>query len=146
MFSSTTALRYFKKEALAEMTPIFLLKEDEQPMATEPIYFSSDNSKYSTPKTTPDHHHESFHPDHFKQLIATQLEQRSIMGTETAFYPPTLNMSMISDHEVQSILTPIIGNHEQHTSHIPQRQNNPIQVCQFLQPVPDTTKSPAPEN
>ena len=38
LFSSITALSYFKKKSMAEMTTTFLLKEDEEPMATEPIY------------------------------------------------------------------------------------------------------------
>ena len=141
LFSSTTALRYFKKKALAEKTPTFLLEEDEEPMATEPQYLSSDESEYSTPNTTPNHHHESYYPDSINQLIASQLEQRSNMGTEAVFYPPTPITSMISVDEGQSKLTPIIGNLEQYTSQIPQRHNHPIQLCQHVQPIPDTPES-----
>ena len=68
------------------------------------------------------------------------------MGTETIFYPPTPNTSMISDDEEQSNLTPIFRNSEQHTSQIPQRRNHPIQLCKHLQPVPDTPESPNPED
>ena len=34
---------------MAETTTTFLEEEDEQPMATEPIYLLSDESEYSTP-------------------------------------------------------------------------------------------------
>ena len=67
------------------MTAIFLLEEDKEPMATEPIYLSSDEIEYSTPNTTRDHHYGSIHPDSINQLVAIQLEQRSNVGTETAF-------------------------------------------------------------
>ena len=68
------------------------------------------------------------------------------MGTQTVFYLPTPNTSLISDDEEQSNLTPIIGNHEQDTSQIPQRRNHPIQLYQYAQPIPDTPESPTPED
>ena len=74
------------------------------------------------------------------------MEQRSNTGTETAFYPPTPNMSMISDDEDSMDPTPIIGNPEQYTLQIPPRRNHPIQRCQHVQPIPDTPESPTPEN
>ena len=49
-------------------------------------YTSSDESEYSTPNTTPNHKLECIYPDLINQLIASQLEQRSNMGTETIFY------------------------------------------------------------
>ena len=128
------------------MTPMLTLEEDEEPMATEPIYLSSDESKNSTPNTTPDHQHESFYADSFNQLIASQLEQGSNMGTNTVFYLPTPNTSMTSNDEEQSNLTPIIRNPEQHKSQIPQQRNHPKQLCQFLQTVTDTPESPPPED
>ena len=118
LFSSTSALQYFNREAMDEMTPIFLLEENEEPMATEPIYLSSYEREDSTPNTTPDHHHGSIYPDSINQLIAAQLELGSNMGTETVFYPTNPNASMISDDEEQPNLTPIIGNPEQYTSQI----------------------------
>ena len=60
---STTALRYFKKQTMADMTPTFHIEEDEEPMATEPIYLSSDEREYSTPNTTPDHHEKCIYID-----------------------------------------------------------------------------------
>ena len=38
--SSITALKLFKEKAFANMTTTFLIEEDEEPMATEPIYIS----------------------------------------------------------------------------------------------------------
>ena len=71
LFSSITVLKYFKKKAMADLTTTFLIEEDEEPMATEPIYLSSDESEYSTPNTTPDHQLECTYPDAIKQLIAS---------------------------------------------------------------------------
>ena len=146
LFSSTTALKYFKKKAMADSTITFFIEEDKEPMATEPIYLSSDESDYSTPNTTPDHQLECIYPDSINQLIASQLEQRSNMGTETIFYPPTPNTSMISDDQDPMNPTPIVGNPEQHIPRIPPRRNHPIQFCQHVQPIPDTPESPTPEN
>ena len=85
LFSSITALKDFKRKAMADMTSVFPIKEDEEPMATEPIYLSSDESEYSTPDTIPDHPADCIYPDSINQLIASQLEQRSHTGTETVF-------------------------------------------------------------
>ena len=71
---------------MAGMTTTFPIEEDEEPTATEPIYLSSDDSKYSTPKTTPDHQLECTYPDAINQLIASQLEQRSNTGTEPSIH------------------------------------------------------------
>ena len=131
---------------MADMTSLFPIEEDEEPMATEPIYLSSDESEYSTPNTTPDHQTECIYSDSINQLIASQLEQRSNTGTETVFYPPTPNTSMISDDEDPINPTPIIGNPQQYTPQIQPRRNHPIQLCQQVQPIPDTPQSPTPEN
>ena len=56
------------------------------------------------------------------------------------------NTSMISDDEDPMNLTPIIGNPEQYTPEIPPRRNHPIQLCQHVQPIPDTPEFPTPEN
>ena len=128
------------------MTTTFRIEEDEEPMATDPIYLSSDESEYSTPNTTPDHQPECIYPDSINQLIAAQLEQRSNMGAETIVYPPTPNTSMISDDEDPMNPTPIIGSPEQHTPQLPPRRHHPIQLCQHVQPIPDTPQSPTPEN
>ena len=128
------------------MTTTFRIEEDEEPMATESIYPSSDESEYSTPNTTLHHQLECIYPDSNKQLIASQLEQRSNMGAETIVYPPTPNTSIISDDEDLMSPTPIIGNPEQYTPQIPPRRNHPIQLRQHEQPIPDTPQSPTPEN
>ena len=141
-----TALKHFKKRAFAHMTTTFRIEEDEEPMATEPIYLSSDESEYSTPNTTPDHQLECIHPDSINQLIASQLEQRSNMGAETIVYPPTPNMSIISADDDPMNPTPIIGNPDQYTPQIPPRRHHPIQLCQHVQPIPDTPQSPTPED
>ena len=146
LFSSTTALNYFKKEAMADRTTTFLMEEDEEPMATEPIYLSSDESDNSTPNTTPDHQPECIYPDSINQLIASQLEQRSITGAQTIVYPPTPNTSIISDDEDLMNPIPIIGNPAQYTPQIPPRRHHPIQICQLVQPIPDTPQSPTPED
>ena len=146
LFSSITALKSFKKKAMADLTTTFLIEEDEETMATEPIHLSSDESEYSTPNTTSDHQLECTYPDAMNQLIASQLEQRSNTGAETVFFPPTPNILMISDDEYQMNPTPIVGNPEQYTPQIPPRRNHPIQLCQQVQPIPDTPDSPTPEN
>ena len=146
LFSSITALKHFKKKPMADMTTTFLIGEDEEPMATEPIYLSSDENEYSTPNTTPDHQLECTYPNAINQLIASQLEQRSNTGTETAFYPPTPNISMNCDDQHSIGPTPIIGNPKQYTPQIPPRRNHPIQLCQHVQTIPDTPESPTPEN
>ena len=128
------------------MSTTFRIEEDEEPMATDPIYLSSDESEYSTPNTTPDHQPECIYPDSINQLIAAQLEPRSNTGAETIVYPPTPNTSMISDDEDPMNPTPIIGNPEQYTPQLPPRRHHPIQLCQHVQPIPDTPQSPTPEN
>ena len=131
------------------MTPQFVLSEDDEPMATEPIYLSSDGSEYSNHHSTPDHYPENIYPDSHNtiiQLIAWHLEQRSNNGTATVFCPPTPDTSMISDEDEQHSITPINGDPAQYVSQIPQLRNQPLQLCQQLQPVPDTPESPPPES
>ena len=133
---------------MAEKTPIFLLDEDEQQIATEPLYISSDESEYSTPNRTPAHYPESIYLDShnaINQLIASQLEQRSNIGTATVFCPPTSNTSMISDDDEQHSPTPKIGTAAHYMSHFLQRCNDPIALCQQLQPIPDTPEAPPQE-
>ena len=68
------------------------------------------------------------------------------MGSETIVYPPTPNTSIISDDEDPMNPTPINGNPAQYTPQIPPRRHHPIQICQHVQPIPDTPQSPTPEN
>ena len=108
------------------MTTIFRIEEDEEPIATESICLSSDESEYSTPNTNPDHPLECIYPDSINQLIASQLEQRSNMGAETIVYPPTPNTSTISDDEDPMNPTPIIVKPDQYTPQILPRRHHPI--------------------
>ena len=134
------------RHRMADRTPTFLTEEDEEPMATEPIYLSSDENEYSTSNTTPTHQIECIYPDSINQLMASQLEQRSNMGAGAIVYPPTPNTSIISDDEDPMNPTPIIGNPEKYTPQIPPRRNHPMQLCQHVQPITDTPQSPTREN
>ena len=114
-------------------------------MSTEPIYLSTDKSEYSTPNSTPDHYLESKFPDSYEainQLLGSQFEQTSIIGTATVPGAPTRIACLTSDDDDQHNLTPIIGNPAHNTMQNPQRRNHPIQLCQQLQPIPDTPESP----
>ena len=125
--------------------PQFIFDEDKEPMATEPIYFSSDDSESSTTNSTPDHYTEINNPDSYNainQLLTSQLEQKSIIGIASVPCLPTPNASKASDDDGQHKFTPIIGNLAQNTSHIPQRRHHPLQLCQQLQPISDTPESP----
>ena len=53
LVSSITALKHFKEKASADMTTTFRMEEDEEPMATEPIYLSSDESENDPPPSSP---------------------------------------------------------------------------------------------
>ena len=52
LFSSTTAQRYFKRKAMAEMNVQFIVDEDQE-METQPIYLSSDESEIASPCSSP---------------------------------------------------------------------------------------------
>ena len=140
---SITALRFFKRKAVAEVTTIFQLEEIRNRWLQSRYTFRATSVNTQPPNITPYLHHGSIYPDSTNQLIALQLEQRSNMGTAIVVYPLTTKTSKISaDDEEQQNLTPIIGDPDHHTSHIPQRRHQPIQLCRHLQPVPDTPKSP----
>ena len=130
---------------MAEINSQYTIEEDQE-MAKEPIYHSSGESEHSTPNTIPEHHEECIYIESINQLKASQLEQQSHMGTETVFYLRTPNTSMIFDDEDQSNLTPVFGYPEQYPSPFPQRCNHPIQLCQHVQPIPDTPESPPLED
>ena len=68
------------------------------------------------------------------------------MGAETIVYPPTPNTSIISADDDPMNPTPIIGNPDQYTPQILPRRHHPIQLCQHVQPIPDTPQSPTPED
>ena len=120
---------------MAEVTPQFIFDQPEEPLASKPVTFSTDESGNSTPNSTPDNYAECVHPDSqntFKQLVASQFEQRSNIGRATVLCPPTPNTSMISDDDEHNSLTPIFGNPAENTLPIPQRGNHPIQPCQLI--------------
>ena len=113
-------------------------------MAAEHINLYSDENEYSIPNSTPDHDPPNSYPDFYNainQLIASQLEQRLIIGTATVPCPPTPSASITSDDDEQHNNTPVVGEPAQYTSHIPQRRHNPIQLCEQLQPISDTPES-----
>ena len=90
------------------MTTTFRMEEDEEPMATEPIYLSSDENP-SSPVPQPPHNV----PDTYSaitQLIAAQHEQMSLSGISAPQCPITPPTSLISDDEDIEMLTPIGGN------------------------------------
>ena len=74
------------------------------------------------------------------------MEKPSSTGTETVSYPATPNISLISDDEYQMNPFPTVGNLEQYLPQIPPRRNHPIQLCQYVQPIPDTPESLTAEN
>ena len=52
LFSTITALPYFKKKAMAEMNSHFTFDEDQE-IETQPIHLSSDESGITSPCSTP---------------------------------------------------------------------------------------------
>ena len=111
---------------MAEMTLIFLLEEDELLMATKPMYLSSDESEHSTPKTTPDQHHESIYPDSFNQANSVTNRTTVKYGLRKRFL--LTNLKHIYDIWRQRTTKCLsnIWEPEQNTLHNPQRQKYPI--------------------
>ena len=112
LFSSTTALRHFKRRAMAEMNPHFIIDEDQE-METQPIYLSNDESEFASPCSSPIPQLPNNVPDTYSaitQLTAAQHEQMSVSGTFALQYPTTRPTPLISDDENDEILTPITGN------------------------------------
>ena len=70
----------------------------------------------------------------------------SLSGSSAPHYPITPPTSLISDHEDDDMLTPITGNPAQFLPYTPNRHHIPIQLCQQITPIPDTPKTPTPEN
>ena len=91
IFSSTTALRYFKKEDLAQMNSQFTFDEDQE-METQTLYLSSDESEIASPGASPFPQLPNNVPDTYRaitQLLAAQHEQMSSTGNFALQYPPT---------------------------------------------------------
>ena len=148
LLSSTTALRHFKRKAMAEMNSQFTIDEAQQ-MVTQPIYLSSDESEIDSPCSSPIPQLLNNVPDTYSaitQLIATQYEQMSMSGTSALQYPTIPPTSLISDDENDEVLTPINGNTAQFLPYTPNRKLILLQLCQQTTPIPDTPESPTPEN
>ena len=135
---SITALKLFKEKVFADMTTTFRMEEDEEPMATEPIYLSSDENEINSPPSSPVPQPPDNVPDTYSsitQLIAAQHEQMSLTGISAPQCPITPPTSLISDDEDIEMLTPIGGNRAQFLTYTRDRQS-----------IPETPESPTPEN
>ena len=133
---------------MAEMNSQFTIGEDQE-METEPIYLSSDESEMDSPPSSPIPQLPNNVPDAYSaitQLIAAQHEVMSLSGTSALQYPTTPPTSLISYDENDEMLTPIIGNPAQFSPYTPNRLPILNQLNQQTIPIPDTPKSPAPEN
>ena len=138
LVSSITALKHFKEKAFADMTTTFSMDEDEQPMATEPIYLSSDESEINSPPSSPVPQPPDNVPDIYSaitQLIAAQREQMSLPGISAPQCPITPPTSLISDDNDIEMLTPIGGNRAQFLTYTRDSRS-----------IPETPESPTPEN
>ena len=148
LFSTITALHYFKKKAMTEINSQFAIDEDQE-METQPIYLSSDESEIDSLCSSPIPQLPNNVPDTYNaitQLIAAQHEQMLLTGTSAPQYPTTPPTSLISDEENDEMLIPIIGNPAQFSPYTPNRHPIPLQLCQQITPIPDRPESPTPEN
>ena len=83
LISLTTALRIFKRKAMAEINSQLSIDEDQE-METQPIYLSSDESEIASPCSSPILQLPNDVPDTHSaitQLIAAQHEQILSSGT-----------------------------------------------------------------
>ena len=120
------------------MTTTFRIEEDEEPMATEPIYLSSDESENDPPPSSPLPQLPNNTPDKYSaitQLIAAQHEQMSLSGISAPQCPITPPTSLISDDEDIEMLTPIRANRAQFVTYTRDHRS-----------IPETPESPTPEN
>ena len=146
--STNTASKYFKKKAMAEINSQFNFNEDQE-METQPIYLSSDESEIDSPPPSPIPQLPNNFPDTHSaitQLIAAHHEQMSLSCTSAPQYTITPPTSLISDDEDVDMLTPITGNAAQFLPYTLNRHPIPIQLCQQITPIPDTTETPTPKN
>ena len=145
-FFSNTALRHFKRKI--ERNRQFTMDEDQE-METQPVYLTSDESELTSPCSSlipplpnniPDTYYAIAH------ILAAQHEQMSLSGTSALQYATTPPTSLISDDENYEVLTPKIGNPAQFLPYILNRHPIALQLCQQITPIPNTPKSPTPEN
>ena len=121
LLSSSTALRHFKREAMAEMNFQFTIEEDQE-METQPIYLSSDEREIASPCSSPAPQLPNSVPDTYSaitQLRAAQHEKMSSSGIFALQYPTTPPTSLISDDDNDEVLTPKIGNPGQFLPYTP---------------------------
>ena len=133
---------------MVEINSQFNINEDQE-METQPNYLSSDESEIDSPPPSPIPQLPNNVPDTYSgitHLIAAHHAQTSLSGTSAPQYPITPPTSLISDDEVDDMLTPITGNPAQFLPYTPNRQPIPIQLCQQITPIPDTPASPTPKN
>ena len=148
ILQQTTALQYFKRRAMSEVNPQFIIDEDQE-METQPIYLSSDGSEIESPCSSPIPQLPDNVPDTYgaiTQLLAAQHQQMSLSGTSALQCPTTPPTSLIFDDENDEVLTPINGNPAQFWPYTPNRHPIPLQLHQQITPIPDTPESPNPEN
>ena len=97
---------------MAETNPQFTIDEDQE-METQPIYLSGDDSEIAShclspipqlPKNVPDTYNA------IAQIRVAQHEQMSSSGNPAVQYPITLPTSLLSDDDIDEVLTPITGN------------------------------------
>ena len=147
LFPSTTALRHFRRRAMAEMNSQFTIEEDQE-METQPIYLSSDESEIASPCSSPITQLPINTPDTYSaitQLIEAQHEQMSFSDTSAPQSPTAPPTSLISDDENGDLLNPIFGNPAQFLPYTPNHHPIPLQLCQEITPIPDTPESPTPK-
>ena len=133
---------------MAEINSQFNFDEDHE-METQPIYLPSDESEIDSLHPSPMLQLPNNIPDTYSaitQLIAAQHEQTSLSGTSTPQYPITPPTSLISDDDNDDMTTPIVGNPAQFLPYTPNGHPISRQLCQHMQPIPDTPESLTPEN
>ena len=148
LHSATTALRHFKRRAMAEINSQFTIDEDQE-METQPIYLSSDESEIGWPCSSPIPQLPNNVPDTYSaitQLIAAQHEQVSSSSKFALQHPTTPPTSLNSNDDNDEVFTPIIGNPVQFFPYTPNRHPNSLQLWQQITHIPDTPESPTPEN
>ena len=148
LFSPITALRHFKRRAMAEINSHFTVNEDQE-METQPIYLSSDESEIASPCSSSTPQLPNNVPDTYSaitQLKAAEHEQMSSSGTSAPQNPITPPTSLISDDDNDEMLAPIIGNPAQFLPYTPNCHLIPLQLCQQKTPILDTPESPTPQN
>ena len=133
---------------MAEIKSHFTIDEDQE-MEPQPIYLSSVESEIASPCSSPIPQLLNNVPDTYSaitQLIAAQYEQMSSSRNFAFQDPPTPPTSLISDDDNDEISTPKIGNPAQLLPYTPNRNPNPLHLCQKITPIPDTLEFPTPKN